>query len=68
MENLDGWGGGLQLKFPPWWGSGYFLETHIPVRCLIISNFETFCKNRSLRGHELTGNEYYTINNVCVVP
>ena len=20
--------GGLQLKFPPWWGSGYFLDTH----------------------------------------
>ena len=20
---------GLQMKFPPWWGSGYFLETHI---------------------------------------
>ena len=24
--------GGLQLKFPPCWGSGYFLETHIIVK------------------------------------
>ena len=23
--------GGLQLKFPPWWGSGYFLETHLVI-------------------------------------
>ena len=41
LEILKGWGGltlscengksggvgGLQLKFPPWWGFGYFLET-----------------------------------------
>ena len=43
MEIPEGWGGltfpcengksegvgGSYLKFPPWWGSGYFLELHI---------------------------------------
>ena len=24
-----GGGGGSEMKFPPWWGSGYFLELHI---------------------------------------
>ena len=38
----------------------------IPVRCLIFSNFETFCKNRSLGGHELTGNECYTIKGLFI--
>ena len=23
------WGGGAYVKFPPWWGDGYFLELHI---------------------------------------
>ena len=23
------WGGGFYVKFPPWWGYGYFLELHI---------------------------------------
>ena len=27
MENPGGWGGS-QVRFPPWWGSGYFLELH----------------------------------------
>ena len=27
-----GGGGGLQLKFPPWRGSGYFLETHMALK------------------------------------
>ena len=24
-----GGGGGAYVKFPPWWGYGYFLESHI---------------------------------------
>ena len=26
------------LKFPPWWGSGYFLETHICVKKVKLYN------------------------------
>ena len=26
---LGGGGGGSYVKFPPWWGYGYFLELHI---------------------------------------
>jgi len=39
----------------------------IPVKCLIFSNFEIFCEDRSLGGHELRGNECYAINIVCVI-
>lgn len=60
--------GGVTTEIPSLVGVWIFLETHIPVRCRIILNLETFCKNRSLRGHELTGNECHTISNVCVVP
>ena len=30
-ENGKSWGvgGGSYVKFPPWWGCGYFLELHI---------------------------------------
>ena len=24
-------GGGSELKFPPWWGYGYYLELHIAL-------------------------------------
>ena len=27
----EGWGGGAYVKFPPWWGYGYFLELHIRI-------------------------------------
>ena len=27
-------GGGAYVKFPPWWGYGYFLELHISSRSL----------------------------------
>ena len=27
---------GIQLKFPSWWGSGYFLETHIDFSHFVI--------------------------------
>ena len=31
-ENGKSWGvGGSYVKFPPWWGYGYFLELHIVV-------------------------------------
>ena len=26
---IPGRGGGAYVKFPPWWGYGYFLELHI---------------------------------------
>ena len=30
LENGKSWGvGGSYVKFPPWWGYGYFLELHI---------------------------------------
>ena len=30
LENGKSWGvGGSFVKFPPWWGYGYFLEPHI---------------------------------------
>ena len=30
LENGNSWGvGGSYVKFPPWWGYGYFLELHI---------------------------------------
>ena len=25
--------GGPYMKFPPWWGYGYFLELHIAGKC-----------------------------------
>ena len=25
-------GGGAYVKFPPWWGYGYFLELHIALK------------------------------------
>ena len=29
LENGKSWGvGGSYVKFPPWWGYGYFLELH----------------------------------------
>ena len=28
-------GGGAYVKFPPWWGYGYFLELHIAAVCQI---------------------------------
>ena len=28
---IPGRGGGAYVKFPPWWGYGYFLELHISV-------------------------------------
>ena len=35
ISSLQKWkiqgGGGSQVKFPPWWGSGYFLELHIYI-------------------------------------
>ena len=35
ISSLQKWkiqeGGGSEAKFPPWWGSGYFLELHNTV-------------------------------------
>ena len=32
VKNWKFWGGGgAYVKFPPWWGYGYFLELHIEV-------------------------------------
>ena len=31
VKNWKFWGGGgAYVKFPPWWGYGYFLELHTP--------------------------------------
>ena len=54
VEILEGWGGGglfycskngnsgeeggACVKFPPWWGYGYFLELHIILKFKIPSN------------------------------
>ena len=38
MENPGGWGGSY-VKFPPWWGYGYFLEPHIAKRQLRKGSF-----------------------------
>ena len=38
-------GGGAYVKFPPWWGYGYFLELHIVIKtsdasCVITDSFD----------------------------
>ena len=36
---IPGRRGGAYVKFPPWWGYGYFLELHNVVWCLAINTF-----------------------------
>ena len=37
LENGKSWGvGGSYVKFPPWWGYGYFLEPHIKEQVIFM--------------------------------
>ena len=47
LENGKSWGvGGSYLKFPPWWGYGYFLELHNTRLNHLIASRNCFAKKR----------------------
>ena len=43
-------GGGAYVKFPPWWGYGYFLELHILTT--------KFSLDRKRRSHKRNGKKW----------